>query len=66
MAGDVVRGMTVAEFQKVVPVLKVSDVQKSVAFYTGVLGFTVAWRAANDGGAENYRGVPGDVTSPAQ
>jgi catechol 2,3-dioxygenase-like lactoylglutathione lyase family enzyme len=27
--------------------------QKSVAFYTGVLGFTVAWRAANDGGGEN-------------
>jgi catechol 2,3-dioxygenase-like lactoylglutathione lyase family enzyme len=42
-----------AEFQKVVPVLKVSDIQKSVAFYTGFLGFTVAWRAANDGGGEN-------------
>jgi catechol 2,3-dioxygenase-like lactoylglutathione lyase family enzyme len=34
-------------------VLKVSDMHKSVAFYTGVLGFTVAWRAANDGGGEN-------------
>jgi catechol 2,3-dioxygenase-like lactoylglutathione lyase family enzyme len=42
-----------AEFQKVVPVLKVSDMQKSVAFYTGVLGFSVVWRAANDGGGEN-------------
>jgi len=42
-----------AEFQKIVPVLKVSDMQRSVAFYTGVLGFTVAWRAANDGGGEN-------------
>jgi catechol 2,3-dioxygenase-like lactoylglutathione lyase family enzyme len=42
-----------AEFKKVVPVLKVSDVQKSVDFYTSVLGFTVAWRAANDGGGEN-------------
>jgi catechol 2,3-dioxygenase-like lactoylglutathione lyase family enzyme len=42
-----------AEFQKVVPVLKVSDMQESVDFYTGVLGFTVAWRAANDGGGEN-------------
>jgi catechol 2,3-dioxygenase-like lactoylglutathione lyase family enzyme len=42
-----------AEFQKIVPVLKVSDMQKSVDFYTGVLGFTVAWRAANDGGGEN-------------
>jgi catechol 2,3-dioxygenase-like lactoylglutathione lyase family enzyme len=42
-----------AEFKKIVPVLKVSDMQRSVAFYTGVLGFTVAWRAANDGGGEN-------------
>ena len=42
-----------AEFQKVVPVLKVSDMQKSIEFYTGVLGFTVPWRAANDGGGEN-------------
>jgi catechol 2,3-dioxygenase-like lactoylglutathione lyase family enzyme len=36
-----------------VPVLKVSDMQKSVDFYTGVLGFSVAWRAANDGGGDN-------------
>ena len=42
-----------AEFKKVVPVLKVSDMQNSVDFYTGVLGFSVAWRAANDGGGEN-------------
>ena len=42
-----------AEFQKVVPVLKVSDMQRSVAFYTSVLGFAVAWQAANDGGGEN-------------
>ena len=42
-----------AEFKKIVPVLKVSDMQKSVAFYTGVLGCAVAWRAANDGGGEN-------------
>jgi catechol 2,3-dioxygenase-like lactoylglutathione lyase family enzyme len=41
------------EFQKIVPVLKVSDMQKSVDFYTGIIGFTVAWRAANDGGGEN-------------
>src|SRR5262249_24475300 len=40
-------------FKQIVPVLKVSDLQKSVAFYTGVLGFTVAWRAENDGGGEN-------------
>ena len=42
-----------AEFQKVVPVLIVSDMQKSVDSSTGVLGFTVARRAANDGGGEN-------------
>ena len=42
-----------AAFKRSVPVLKVSDMQKSVQFYTGVLGFSVAWRAANDGGGEN-------------
>src|SRR3954454_16767205 len=42
-----------ADFKKIVPVLKVSDMQKSVDFYTGVLGFSVAWRAANDGGGES-------------
>lgn len=35
-----------SEFKKIVPVLKVSDMQKSVGFYTGILGFTVGWRAA--------------------
>jgi catechol 2,3-dioxygenase-like lactoylglutathione lyase family enzyme len=42
-----------AEFQKIVPVLKVSDMQKSGEFYTDVLGFTVAWRATNDLGGDN-------------
>jgi catechol 2,3-dioxygenase-like lactoylglutathione lyase family enzyme len=42
-----------AEFKKIVPVLKVSDLQRAVDFYTGVLGFTVAWRAGNDSGGEN-------------
>ena len=41
------------DFKRIVPVLKVSDMQKSVDFYTGVLGFSVAWRAANDGSGEN-------------
>ena len=41
------------EFQKIVPVLKVADMQRAVDFYTGVLGFTLCWRAANDGGGEN-------------
>jgi uncharacterized glyoxalase superfamily protein PhnB len=43
----------VAEFSRIVPVLKVADLQRAVDFYTGVLGFTVGWRAANDGGGEN-------------
>jgi catechol 2,3-dioxygenase-like lactoylglutathione lyase family enzyme len=41
------------DFKRIVPVLKVSDMQKSVDFYTGVLGFSVIWRAENDGGGEN-------------
>jgi uncharacterized glyoxalase superfamily protein PhnB len=45
--------VVMVEFTKVVPVLKVSDMQKALAFYTGVLGFTVVWRAANDGDGEN-------------
>ena len=32
------------------PVLKVADMQRALDFYTGVLGFTTCWRAANDGG----------------
>jgi uncharacterized glyoxalase superfamily protein PhnB len=42
-----------ADIKCILPVLKGSDMQKAVTFYTGVLGFTVAWRAANDGGGEN-------------
>ena len=40
-------------FKKIVAVLKVADLAKSLEFYTSILGFTVAWRAANDGGGEN-------------
>lgn len=47
------------DFQRVVPVLKVSDLRRSIAFYTGVLGFSVAWQAANDGGGENAMLVAG-------
>jgi catechol 2,3-dioxygenase-like lactoylglutathione lyase family enzyme len=42
-----------ADFKRIVPMLKLSDMQKSVGFYTGVLGFSVAWPAANDGGGLN-------------
>jgi uncharacterized glyoxalase superfamily protein PhnB len=41
------------ELKTIVPVLKVADLQRAVGFYTGVLGFTVRWREADDGGGEN-------------
>ena len=41
------------DFQKIVPVLRVSDMQKSLDFYTAVLGFSICWRAAHDGSGEN-------------
>jgi len=40
-------------FHKVMPVLRVADLEKAVDWYTRVLGFDVCWRAANDGGGEN-------------
>jgi catechol 2,3-dioxygenase-like lactoylglutathione lyase family enzyme len=40
-------------FTNIVPVLKVSDIQRAREFYTGVLGFAVTWQAPNDGGGEN-------------
>lgn len=48
-----------AEFKSIVPVLKVADLQRSVDFYTGILAFSVAWQAANDGGGENAMLVAG-------
>jgi uncharacterized glyoxalase superfamily protein PhnB len=41
------------EFKKIVPVLRVADMQRAVDFYTGITGFTVRWRAHDDGDAEN-------------
>jgi uncharacterized glyoxalase superfamily protein PhnB len=35
------------------PVLKVTDLERATAFYTGVLGFKVCWKNANDGGGDN-------------
>jgi catechol 2,3-dioxygenase-like lactoylglutathione lyase family enzyme len=40
-------------FDKVLPVLRVTDMQRAVGFYTGLLGFEVCWRSPNDGGGEN-------------
>ena len=42
-----------AEFKTIVPVLKVSEMNRAVDFYTSILGFSVCWQAANDGGGEN-------------
>jgi uncharacterized glyoxalase superfamily protein PhnB len=42
-----------ADFKQIVPVLKVSNIQRAVDFYTSVLGFAVCWRGDNDGGGEN-------------
>jgi catechol 2,3-dioxygenase-like lactoylglutathione lyase family enzyme len=41
------------DFMKLVPVLRVSAMQRAVDFYTGILGFTIVWRGENDGGGEN-------------
>lgn len=47
--------------QSVVAVLKVTDLQKAVDFYSSILGFSVAWRAAaaNYGRGENVTLVGG-------
>jgi catechol 2,3-dioxygenase-like lactoylglutathione lyase family enzyme len=41
------------EFATVMPVLKVTDIERAVAFYSELLGFEIVWRAPNDGGGEN-------------
>jgi catechol 2,3-dioxygenase-like lactoylglutathione lyase family enzyme len=51
-----------AEFKQIVPVLKVAELQRSVDFYTCVLGFSLVWRAGNDGGGENAM-LQGGATS---
>lgn len=42
-----------ARFRRITPVFKVADIGRAVAFYTGLLGFQIAWKAPNDGGGEN-------------
>jgi uncharacterized glyoxalase superfamily protein PhnB len=41
------------DFKTIVPVLKVADLERAVDFYKSVLGFSVCWQAANEGGGEN-------------
>jgi catechol 2,3-dioxygenase-like lactoylglutathione lyase family enzyme len=41
------------EPKAILPVLRVTDMDRSIGFYAGLLGFHVVWRNANDGGGEN-------------
>jgi len=41
------------EPKAIMPVLRVKDIDAAIEFYTGVLGFRLAWRKPADGGGEN-------------
>jgi len=49
-------------FGTVMPVLRVTDLQRSIDWYTGVLGMTLLWRKPQDGGGENCMVGEGSVT----
>jgi uncharacterized glyoxalase superfamily protein PhnB len=49
------------QLKKVVPVLLVADMKRAVDWYTGVIGFTIVWRAPGDGDGENCMLNDGDV-----
>jgi catechol 2,3-dioxygenase-like lactoylglutathione lyase family enzyme len=40
-------------FLKLMPVLRVADLQRAIDWYTQVLGFRVVWRSPGDGGGED-------------
>jgi uncharacterized glyoxalase superfamily protein PhnB len=40
-------------FNSFLPVLRVSELQQTIDYYTANFGFEFCWRAANDGGGEN-------------
>src|SRR5262249_17237664 len=42
-----------AEFKSILPGLRGAALQRAPDLFSGGLGFTVCWRAANDGGGEN-------------
>lgn len=50
------------KINSILPVLRVADLDRSVRFYGDILGFAVAWRAANDGGGENCMLSAGGVS----
>jgi catechol 2,3-dioxygenase-like lactoylglutathione lyase family enzyme len=43
----------VTQILAIMPVLKVTDLQRSIDWYTGVLGFGALGRSAEDGGGEH-------------
>jgi uncharacterized glyoxalase superfamily protein PhnB len=49
-------------FHKIMPVLRVTDLERAASFYTDVLGFTVCWRNRNDGGGDNIMLESGDTS----
>lgn len=59
MADAFSQSSDMAEFHSILPVLKVADLPRALDFYANVLGFSVAWRAPNDGGGENAMLIAG-------
>ncbi len=53
--------MAGVRLKSVMPVLRVSDLDKALHFYRGLLGFGLVWRADNDGDGENCMLESGDV-----
>ena len=49
------------QLMSVLPVLRVTDLENSIAFYGQLLGFEIVWRAPNEGGGENCMLRSGDV-----
>jgi uncharacterized glyoxalase superfamily protein PhnB len=42
-----------ARFKQLIPALKVTDLQRTIDYYTQNFGATLVWCAPNDGGGEN-------------
>lgn len=50
-----------AKFAQIMPVLKVADLQRSIDWYTAVVGMTLVWRKPQDGGGETCMLCEGPV-----
>ena len=55
-------GEQVTQFKRVIPVLKVRDLEETIDFYIRHFGFSLCWRAANDGSGENGMVQLGDIS----